>query len=88
MTKRIILGIIYCVVLYYAALFVVGVVAGNRAAVEPGQDAVAVRNQAAEDAADSSRHVVAFVVVGIVFLGTHFGVLPGTRAVRSPLSRR
>ena len=88
MARRFIVGLVYCIVLYYASLFVVGMVAGHRATVEPGQDVVAVRNQAAIDAANNSRQIIGFAVVGLVFFGSRLGFLPGTRArERSPLSR-
>ena len=79
MAKRAIVGVIYCIVLYFAARYVVGEVASNLATVEAGQDAVAVRSQAAQDAEEKSRHIIAFVVVGLVFLGSRLGFLPGTR---------
>ena len=56
----------------------------DRATVEPGQDATAVRNQAALDAVENSRHIIAFAVVGLVFFGSRTGLLPGTPAKRSP----
>ena len=91
MARRAGVGLIWCVALYFGACYAVGIVAQNRAAarqVEAGEDPATVAAEAAKNAIDSSRHWIAFGVVGFVFLASRFGFLPGMRLERPPAARR
>ena len=86
MARRALVGLIWCVALYYGAIYAVGIVAANRAAAhaEAGQDPAAVGAEAGESAVESSRQIIMLVVVAFVFIGSRIGFLPGTR-VKQPL---
>jgi hypothetical protein len=90
MARRAFVGLIWCVVLYFGLGYVVGVVAANGAAAhaEAGQDPQKVGAEAGEAAVESWRQLIMLAVVGFVFLGSRFGLLPGTRADQPLLVRR
>ncbi|HTU23902.1 MAG TPA: hypothetical protein VMF30_00805 [Pirellulales bacterium] len=89
MARRAIVGLIWCVALYLAILFTVGLVAGNLAAAhaEPGQDPAVVGNDAGEHARETAGPFIAFAVVGLVFLSLRLGYLPGARRDRAAITR-
>jgi hypothetical protein len=90
MARRALVGLIWCVALYFGVLYLVGAVAQNVAAVraDAAEDPATVGAEAGVSAVESSRPFIMFGVVGFVFLGSRLGFLPGTRADRSPLAKR
>jgi hypothetical protein len=90
MARRALVGLIWCVALYFSLVYVVGILAENWAAAHAvaGQDPETVGDEAGAAAVESSRQFIMFGVVAFVFLGSRFGFLPGTRADRLPLARR
>src|SRR5437762_14267301 len=81
MVKRLIVGIVWCVLLYFGTCVLVGGVAGfiATATIEPGQDPSEVGGRAGANAVQAARPFILLAAVGIAGGGAYFGVLPGTR---------
>ena len=79
--KRVIVGAIWCVVLYFAACMVVGGAAGGIATsgMKPGDDPAAIGAAAGTKFVDENRRLIGFAAVAVAVGGTYFRKLPGTR---------
>ncbi len=87
MVRRILFGVVWCVVLYFGACMVTGGVAGAMAGNRDPANAAVVGRRAGSEAVGALR---GYFVVGALLLsvgGTWAGVLPGTRAGK-PARRR
>lgn len=82
MAKPIILGIVWCLVLYFVTCFLVGAVAGGIAGAADPDNAAAAGAQAGEAAVSAYRLIIILGAVAIAFIGTWFGLLPGTKRTK------
>jgi len=79
MIKATILGIVWCVVLYFVACFLVGAVAGAIAGAADPKNASIAGAQAGTAAVSAYRLTIFLGVVAVAIIGSWSGVLPGTK---------
>jgi hypothetical protein len=80
MVKRILLGFLWCVVIYFVACFVVGAVAGGIAGARDLSNSSVVGQKAGAEAVDAFRGLILLGSILISGLGTWAGILPGTKS--------
>ncbi len=81
LARRIVLGIIWFVVLYFLGCFGVGAIAGGiaGASIEPGQNAAEVGSKAGAAATQACLPLIALGALVLASVGSFLGFLPGTR---------
>ncbi len=79
MVKTIILGIVWSVVLYFVACFLVGAVAGASAGATDPENASMAGAQAGTAAVSAYRLMIFLGAVAVAIIGSWSGVLPGTK---------
>jgi amino acid transporter len=79
MVKAMILGIVWCVVLYFVGCFLVGAVAGAIAGATDPDNASAAGAQAGAAVVSSYRLIIFLGAIAVASVGTSCGVLPGTQ---------
>lgn len=84
MLKRIVLGVLWCVVFYFGACMITGAVAGAIAGGSDPNNAAEAGAQAGFQAVTALRGYYAIGAVVLSGLGTWAGVLPGTHIAQSP----
>lgn len=84
--RRIVLGVIWTVILYFGSCMVVGGIAGAiaTARMDPGQDPSVVGFQAGRAAVLALRSLIALSAIAIAWTGAYLRLLPGTRAKKRP----
>ena len=80
MLKRVLFGVLWCVVIYFLACILTGAVAGAIAGSRDSANASAVGAQAGAKAVADLRGYIFAGAVGLSAIGTWAGVLPGTRS--------
>src|SRR5262245_6755156 len=81
MVKRILIGFLWCVVIYFAACFVVGAVAGAIAGAKDPSNSSMAGQRAGAEAVEAFRGLILLGSVFISGLGTWAGILPEKRRV-------
>lgn len=77
--KRVLLGILWCIVIYFAACSLIGAIAGAlTGAANPGQ-AATLGFQAGFDTVSAVRGYILAAAALLATFGVRNGVLPGTR---------
>jgi len=79
MVKATILGIVWCIVLYFVACFLVGAVAGAIAGAANPENASAAGAQAGTAAVSAYRLIIFLGAVAVALIGSWSGVLPSTK---------
>lgn len=82
MVRPTIFGIVWCVVLYFVACFLVGAVGGAIAGAADPDNAAIAGAQAGAAAVSAYRLMIFLGAVAVAFIGTWSGVLPGTKRNR------
>jgi hypothetical protein len=82
MLKRVLFGILWCVLIYFVACILVGAVARGIAGSRDSANASAIGAQAGAKAVADLRGYIFAGAVGLSAIGTCAGALPGTRSKR------
>jgi hypothetical protein len=87
MMKRVVFGILWCVVIYFGACMITGGIAGGIAGSDDPKDAFESGAQAGAKAVSALRLYFLFGAVFIALVGTWLGWLPGTRQRKQTQSK-
>jgi hypothetical protein len=87
MVKRILLGLGWCVVIYFVACFTVGAVAGGIAGAQNPSNASMVGQKAGTEAVEAFRGLILLGSLLISGLGTWAAILPGTKVKKAGLEQ-
>jgi hypothetical protein len=85
--KRTLFGFLWCVVIYFAASFVVGAVAGGIAGAKDSSNSSIAGQRAGADAVEAFRGLILLGSLLISGLGTWAGILPGTKSKKALLEQ-
>jgi hypothetical protein len=83
MFRRIIFGVVWCVVLYFGACMITGGIAGGQAGAKDPANAAAVGAVAGAKAVEALRVYFLMGALAIATVGTAAGILPGTQVKKS-----
>lgn len=78
--KRILVGMVWCVVLYFVACIMIGAVAGAIAGANDPENAAKARAEAGARVVGGNRPLILLGSTAVGVLGTVVGWLPGTKA--------
>jgi hypothetical protein len=78
--RRVIFGIIWAIVIYFAGCIVVGAIAGAMTGAADPQTALETGRQAGSEAVERLQPVISLTAATIGAVGSWMGFLPGTRA--------
>lgn len=84
MMKRVVFGILWCVVIYFGACMITGGIAGGIAGNDDPKNAFESGAQAGAKAVSALRLYFFIGAVLISLVGTLLGCLPGTRPRKQP----
>ena len=79
MVKRVLFGILWFVVIYFAACTIVGAVAGGIAGFQDPANATALGSRVGREVVEANKFLILGGSALLSFIGTGTGILPGTR---------